>query len=149
MNRHRTLRAAAWMAIACFLCLGISTLAQQPPGPDPIAESLFPPDLVMAHQRDVGLDDTQKNFLRSEVLKAQGRFAELQWQLQDNMNALVALLKQNPVDETQVVTQLDKVLSSEREIKRTQIALMVRIKNKLTPEQQAQLRKLRAEPLAR
>jgi hypothetical protein len=40
---------------------------------------------------------------------------------------------------------LDKVLNAQREVKRAQIALMVRIKNKLTAEQQAKLRQLRAE----
>ncbi|MCU1273031.1 MAG: hypothetical protein JWO48_462, partial [Bryobacterales bacterium] len=34
----------------------------------------------------------------------------------------------------------------EREIKRTQISLLVRIKNKLSPDQQAQLQRLRAAP---
>ena len=61
------------------------------------------------------------------------------------MEALVSLLKQTPVEETEVMSQLDKVLTSEREIKRTQIGLLVRIKNKLSPEQQARLQKLRAE----
>ena len=36
--------------------------------------------------------------------------------------------------------------SAEREIKRGQIALMVRIKNKLAAEQQTRLRQLRGEP---
>ncbi len=62
------------------------------------------------------------------------------------MEALVALLKQSSADESQVMSQLDKVLSSEREIKRTQISLLVRIKNKLTPDQQAHLQRLRAKP---
>ena len=84
--------------------------------------------------------------MRVELLKAQTRFTELQWQLQDAMEALVSLLKQSSADEPQVMNQLDKVLSSEREIKRTQISLLVRIKNKLTPDQQAHLQKLRAEP---
>lgn len=120
--------------------------AQQPPGPDPIAENLFPPDLVLSNQKAIGLDETQKNFVRSEVLKAQTRFTELQFQLQDAMETLVGLLKQSPADESQVLAQLDKVLNAEREVKRTQIALMVRIKNKLTPEQQARLRQLRSKP---
>jgi hypothetical protein len=45
------------------------------------------------------------------------------------------------------MAQLDKVLNTEREVKRTQIALMVRIKNKLTPEQQSRLRQLRGKPV--
>jgi Spy/CpxP family protein refolding chaperone len=55
-------------------------------------------------------------------------------------------IEQDPVDEQQVLAQLDKVLNAEREVKRTQIALMVRIKNKLKPEQQARLRQLRSKP---
>jgi Spy/CpxP family protein refolding chaperone len=61
------------------------------------------------------------------------------------MEWLVNLLKQNPADETQVTAQLDKVLNAEDEVKRTQIALMVRIKTKLTREQQARLRHLRGK----
>jgi Spy/CpxP family protein refolding chaperone len=112
---------------------------------DPVGENLFPPELVMAHQTAIGLDEPQKTYIRGELLKAQTRFTELQWQLQDSMEALVSLLKQTPVDESRVMTQLDKVLNSEREIKRTQISLMLRIKNKLTPDQQARLQKLRGE----
>jgi Spy/CpxP family protein refolding chaperone len=119
--------------------------AQQPGGGDPVVENLFPPELVMSHQKAIGLDDAQKNYIRGELLKTQSRFTELQWRLQDDMEALLSLLKQTPVDESQVMNRLDKVLTSEREIKRTQISLLVRIKNKLTPEQQSRLQKLRSE----
>jgi len=119
---------------------------QQPTGPGPVTENLFPPELVMAHQKAIDLSDAQKSSIRAELLKAQTRFTELQWQLQDAMEGLVSLLKQPSADESEVMSQLDKVLSSEREIKRTQISLLVRIKNKLTPDQQAHLQKLRAGP---
>jgi Spy/CpxP family protein refolding chaperone len=132
--------------LAVLLLVSAAARAQQPPTQDPIAENLFPPDQVLSNQKAIGLDDTQRNYVRAEVLKAQTRFTELQFQLQDAMESLVALLKQNPVDETQVMAQLDKVLNAEREVKRTQIALMVRIKNKLTPDQQARLRQLRGKP---
>jgi len=62
------------------------------------------------------------------------------------METLVSQLKQQTVDEQQVLAQLDKVLDLEREIKRAQMGLMVRIKNKLTREQQARLRQLRDKP---
>lgn len=130
---------------AWVLLFPLLLAAQQPPGRDPIAENLFPPELVMSHQKAIGLDDTQKASIRGELLKAQTRFTELQWQLQDAMEALVSLLKQPAVDEPRILSQLDKVLNSERDIKRAQITLLVRIKNTLTPEQQARLQKLRAE----
>lgn len=139
------MRNKALLLLALILA-PLAAWPQQPPPPrDPIAESLFPPELVMAHQKAIGLEDGQKTYIRSELLKTQTRFTELQWQLQDAMEVLVSLLKQPAVDESQVLAQLDKVLNSEREIKRAQITLMVRIKNKLTPDQQARLQKLRSE----
>jgi Spy/CpxP family protein refolding chaperone len=137
-------RSFIW-PVAILLC-PVFLAAQQPPGPDPLVENLFPPELVMAHQKAIDLSDAQKSAIRAELLKAQTRFTELQWQLQDAMEGLVSLLKQSSADESEVMSQLDKVLSSEREIKRTQISLLVRIKNKLTPDQQAHLQKLRAGP---
>jgi len=135
----------AALRLLLLVMAGSTLLAQQPQAHDPIADNLFPPDLVLSNQKAIGLEDSQRNFVRSEVLKAQTRFTELQFQLQDGMEILVGLLKQTPADEAQVLAQLEKVLNTEREVKRTQIALMVRIKNKLTPEQQTRLRQLRAE----
>jgi len=121
-------------------------LAQPPPqapGPDPVGENVFPPELIMSHQEAISLAPEQKSYIRDEIRKAQLRFTDLQWQLQESMEALVALLKQNSPDERAVLAQLDKVLDTEREIKHTHMTLAVRIKNKLTPQQQAQLRELR------
>jgi Spy/CpxP family protein refolding chaperone len=115
----------------------------QAPGPDPIAENLFPPDLVMQNQQAIALTDAQKEFLKGEVKQAQGRFTDLQFQLQEEMEKLVGLLKPAQPDEQRVLAQLDRVLAAEREIKRAQIALVVRIKDRLTPDQQAKLRELR------
>ena len=135
--------------LCAFLLLASgAAVAQQPPhpGPDPVGDNLFPPELIMQHQKAIGLDDAQKTFIRGEIAKAQGRFTELQWQLQDAMESLVTLLSQNAPDEQQVMGQLDKVLNAEREIKRAQLGLMVRLKGKLTPDQQAHLRQLREKP---
>jgi len=115
--------------------------AQQPPE-DPLRDILFPPEAVMQHQQAVGLSDEQKNSLKAEVRQAQLKFTELQWTLQDEMERLVALLKQSKVDEKQAAVQLEKVLGAEREIKRAQLMLLIRIKNNLTPAQQTQLREL-------
>jgi len=123
------------------LLLFSALVAQQPPE-DPLRDLLFPPEAVMQHQQAVGLSDEQKNNLKVEVRQAQLKFTELQWTLQDEMERLVSLLKQSKVDEKQAASQLDKVLAAEHEIKRAQLMLLVRIKNNLTPAQQAQLREL-------
>lgn len=108
--------------------------------------NLFPPELVMAHQQALALEPEQKAYLRKEVRDAQGRFTDLQWELQDAMEGLNALLKEERVNEQPLLAQLDKVLEAERQIKRAQMSLMVRIKNKLTVEQRARLRDLRPQP---
>ena len=116
--------------------------AQQQPQPDPFAGNLFPPELIMQHQQTLDLNGDQKNFLKTELRNAQTRLTELQWALLDEVEKLSDLIKQGQVDEAQTLTQLDKVLAGEREIKRTQVGLLIRIKNKLTPEQQARLREI-------
>jgi hypothetical protein len=53
------------------------------------------------------------------------------------------LLQGTHVDETQVLEEVDRILALEREIKKGQISLMVRIKNTLTAAQQAKLAEIR------
>ncbi len=115
---------------------------QQPP--DPIAENVFPPELVIQSQADIQLTDAQRDAIKNEVLKAQGRFQPLQWDLQAEMGKLVGLLKAERPDEVKVLAQLKSVLDLERDVKTAQIALLVRIKNVLTKEQQARLAEIRA-----
>ena len=116
----------------------------RPPHPamDPLGDAMFPPELIMQHTRDLNLTDEQKTFMRGEIQKTTTRFNELQWQLQDAMEALHAAMKENTVNEQQALAQLDKVLDAEREIKRLHFGLAIAIKNKLTPEQQNKLHEM-------
>ncbi|HSP63048.1 MAG TPA: hypothetical protein VLQ90_08715 [Pyrinomonadaceae bacterium] len=109
------------------------------PPMDPLADAMFPPEMIMQHTRDLNLTDEQKTFMRAEIQKTTTRFNELQWQLQDAMEALHAAMKENTVNEQLAMAQLDKVLDTEREIKRLHFGLAINIKNKLTAEQQAKL----------
>jgi Spy/CpxP family protein refolding chaperone len=116
-----------------------------PPNPDPLAHLMFPPEMIMSHARQLNLTDDQKAFMRSEIQKTTASFQELQWKLQDQMELLHESMKSTSVNEQQALAQLDKVLEIEREIKRLHIGLAVRLKNRLTPEQQEQLHKMRME----
>ena len=118
---------------------------QPPPHPDPLAHLMFPPDMIMGHARQLNLTDEQKAFMRSEIQKTTVSFQELQWKLQDQMELLHETMKSTTVNEQQALAQLDRVLEIEREIKRLHIGLAVRLKNKLTPEQQEQLHKTRMD----
>jgi Spy/CpxP family protein refolding chaperone len=128
-----------------FLLATGAPRAQQP-DQDPIGQSFFAPELVIQHQEAIGLSAEQKEYLKTEIRQAQLKFTELQWKLQDEMEKLVSLVRQPRVDEQQVLAQLERVLAAEREIKREQVTLLVRIKNKLTAEQQGKLFELRSKP---
>lgn len=117
--------------------------APRPPM-DPLHDAIFPPEMIMQHQRELGLTDEQKTFMRSEIQRTTTRFNELQWGLQDAMEALHQTMKEKSVNEQLALSQLDKVLDGEREIKRLHMELAIRIKNKLTPEQQTKLHAMKS-----
>ena len=108
-------------------------------GDDPFAAYLFPPERVMSHGLEIGLDDAQKVAIRNEVQKVQHKFLDGQFELQGESEKMVKLLQEKPVDETRVLAQVDRILALEKDIKKMQVGLLVRIKNLLTPAQQAKL----------
>jgi Spy/CpxP family protein refolding chaperone len=56
---------------------------------------------------------------------------------------LAEILQSDRVSENEALTQLDRVLAVEREMKKAQLAMLIRIKNLLTPEQQGMVKRLR------
>ena len=142
------MRASVLCLCAVFLLATGAARAQQP-DQDPIGQSFFAPELVIQHQEAIGLSAEQKEYLKTEIRQAQLKFTELQWKLQDEMEKLLALVKQPRVDEQQILAQLERLLAAEREIKREQVTLLVRIKNKLMPEQQGKLSELRSKPASK
>lgn len=117
-----------------------------PPADDPIAQNLFPPELVMKYRQEINLDEGQTKAIKESIQKAQSKFLDMQWDMQSETQKLVQLLKARPVDETAVLAQVDQVLNRERDIKKTQISLLVHIKNLLTEAQQNKLMELRHKP---
>lgn len=115
----------------------------QPVADDPIAQSLFPPELVMKYREQINLDEAQSKAIKDAIQTAQTKFVDLQWDMQAEYEKLSQLLKARPVDESAVMSQMDRVLNREREIKKAQISLLVRIKNVLTEAQQNKLTELR------
>ena len=131
-------KAAAAVFLAVWLCAAAS--GQTPPGgEDPLARYLFLPDKVLGHAQEIGLDDAQRNSIRNEVQKAQKKFLDLQFDLQTESEKMTHLLQEKPVDEAKVLAEVDRVLALEKDIKKTHISLLIRIKNLLTAAQQNRL----------
>lgn len=112
-------------------------------GPDPFARYLFPPEMIMQHQGEIGLKDAQRDQIRAELQKAQATFTDVQWRMAPEGEKLEKLLQAPIVDEARVLAQVDAILALEREIKRTHIGLLVRIRNLLTDEQRTRLMQMK------
>ncbi|MBS1788498.1 MAG: periplasmic heavy metal sensor [Acidobacteria bacterium] len=139
------------MKLKALLVIGLMVLAAtiaRAQGPD-LAENLFAPELIMQYQQAIGLTEEQKNYFKTEARKTQTQLTELQWKLEDAVEKFATLLKADRIDEQATTAQLESVLNLEREVKRTQLAFLIRLKNILSPEQQARLRELRSKASAK
>lgn len=109
-----------------------------------VESRVFPPELVMEHQTELALDDRQRVLIASEVERAQTEMTRIRWDLEREREALVKLLDAEPVDEAQVLAAGKRLTDLESRVKSVHLAMLVRVKNALTPAQRAKLRALRA-----
>ena len=141
-------RALRTLLATLVLALGPPAAAEGPPSPpapaaDPIASKLFPPELIMTHQAEIGLEDKQREAILKELEKAQAQFPRLQWQLQAASEQLSKLLDAPQVDEAKALAQAGEVMKLETEIKRAHLGLLIRIRNTLSDTQRSKLQALR------
>ena len=112
---------------------------------DPLEKHLFPPELVMHHQKAIGLSKEQKGAIRKAVRQTQSTVTDLQWDLQDAMESMLELLSKESIDEKDALALFQQAMETETKMKRTHLTLAIRIKNLLTPEQQEQLTQLKRQ----
>ena len=143
------MRARSLFVVVVLLIAPLSGVARAdaptPPRPsdDPIAARLFPPELIMVHQQELGIDDKQRTAILREVEKTQSAMLPIQWQMQGATSELARLLDEPKVDEAKVLAQADKLMDLERQLKRNHLTLLVRLRNLLTEAQRAKLKSLR------
>ncbi len=130
--------------LAIFILSAISSYGYgQHENEDPIAQHLFPPEIVMKYEYDIGLDETQHTTITTEIEKARAKFLDLKQQLQAETQNMAQLLQAASVDEALVLAQVDKVMDLKREVKKTHLSLLIRIKSTLTQKQQTRLIEIR------
>ncbi|HEX8911268.1 MAG TPA: hypothetical protein VF796_02830 [Humisphaera sp.] len=134
------------LALAMLAAYAADSRAQ--PRPDPLADAMIPPQLLLQHADEVGLDAGQKEFIQGRLQKMQEMYPELQRQLQKEVAALGQLLGQEHPDEQEAVAQLDKVLEGERQIKHAQLSLALAIRGTLTGEQRERVKRLQQKLIA-
>lgn len=133
----------AILAFAVLLCPAFEPPAFAQTPPDPVGDQLFPPELVMQHQRTIGLSPRQRTSITEAIGRTQGKLLELQWEMQAESEKLVGLLSAPAIVEATALAQVDRVLAVEREVKRRHLSLLIQIKNTLSREQQRKLASLR------
>jgi Spy/CpxP family protein refolding chaperone len=149
--------------IAIFAVFAVTGLAQETPQGRPpeqnvaggspmrhmrmlgmsLNEELFSPEMVMQNQQSLKLTDEQKKSILEAMKTFSSQFTELQWKLNAEQEIMSALLKQEQIDEAKTLAQLDKLMGIENDIKRLNLANMIRIRNLLTAEQKTALRSIR------
>jgi len=114
-----------------------------PQATDPIARTLFEPELIMKHRRAINLTDEQRDAISRLIRDLQGQVVNLQWEMQEQTESLATELARPRVDLDRALDRMGRVMQTERKIKEAHLTLLVRIKNLLRPEQQDALRKLK------
>ncbi len=112
--------------------------------PSPIEAALFSADFIMEHQAAVGITAPQRDALLKEIAKEQADRLPLQYSLDGEKEKLVKLLEADKIDEDKAQDAAARVMDFENRIKSAHLAMLIRLKNALTPEQQKQLRAARA-----
>jgi hypothetical protein len=110
---------------------------------DPFNRLLFQPDQVMRYQDALRLSDDQRGKIQTAMEEAQKRAIQVQWGLAAENEKFQKILEKPSVEEKEVIAQMDRIVGVEREMKRAQLELLVKIKNTLTEDQQKRLRELR------
>ena len=135
------------VSVAVVLCLvrpaGAQGLGGPPMRPPAFLEQLFVPALVMAHQHEIELTAAQRDAITKDMSETQKKVLELRWALEEKSEALRKLLAENKIDEKAALARAAEVMDIERQMKQAHLALLIRLKNQLTPEQQQKLAALR------
>lgn len=113
-------------------------------GRDRFKELVFAPELVMAHQGDIGFTAEQKRVFVEQLQSAQSDLVPIQLEMAEAAAALNQLLGAPHVDEKAAVAAAARVMELEARVKGRHMRLLIRIKNLLTAEQQAALLEIRA-----
>lgn len=140
-----------WLLVSALTCgtgaMATPVVAQDEPASvadDPLFSTLFPPELIMQHRRAINLTDEQRDAISRLIGDLQGEVVRLQWELLDEMQQLTEITSAPRVDLDRSMDQIENVLDTEKQIKQAHLEMLVRIKNLLSPDQQATLESLRA-----
>ena len=124
-----------FVLLLAVVCLGVGSALAAGPKEDVFKGKLFPPNVILEHKGDLDLSKEQFTQIRAAVVEVQSGVAEHEWDMQEAYQALMLELDKTPVSEARVLEHAGAALLAENEVKKKQMAMLVRLKNLLTAEQ--------------
>lgn len=102
---------------------------------DPFKGKLFAPNVILENQAELNLSKEQFTKIRAAVVEVQGNVAEHEWDMREAYLLIMEELDKSPIDEDAVLEHAEAALLAENQVKKHQMAMLVRLKNLLTAEQ--------------
>ena len=121
--------------VMALTCLVLGNAFAAGPKDDVFKGKLFPPNIILEHQTELGLSKAQFTAIREAVVDVQAGVAEHEWDMREAYQALMLELDKAPIDEDRVLELATKALLAENQVKKKQMGMLVRLKNLLTEEQ--------------
>lgn len=137
------MRKGLYLALALVTVLMGSAFAAGPKE-DVFKGKLFPPNIILEHKAELDLSKAQFTKIRAAVVEVQSGVAEHEWDMQEAYQALMLELDRTPISEERVLEYADKALLAENQVKKKQMAMLVKLKNLLTAEQISYLESVHA-----
>ena len=128
--------------LAC-LCVGVTAADAKTPKDDVFKGKLFAPNVILENQAELGLSKQQFTEIKRAVVDVQANVAEHEWDVREAYQNILAELDRTPIDQALVLEYVDAALRAEKEGKKLQVAMLIRLKNLLTAEQVSYLESLR------
>jgi hypothetical protein len=119
--------------------LGAGAAFAQAPKEDVFKGRLFAPDVILKQQEELDLTKDQFTGIRAAVVEVQSGIAEHEWDMRQAYQSLMRELDKSPIDEDEVLKHATTALQAENQVKKKQMAMLVRLKNLMTAEQIAHL----------
>lgn len=128
------------------LCLLFWTTlaAAQAPGDkmDVFKGKLFAPKVILEHQDELNLSKEQFTAIRAAVVEVQTSVAGYEWDLREAFQRVLSDLDETPIAEDKVLNSLQAALEAENEVKKRQVAMLIKLRNLLTDEQVQYLKRI-------
>ncbi|NND67376.1 MAG: periplasmic heavy metal sensor [Halioglobus sp.] len=134
MNPVKLLFTALALSLAASVAVG-QNMKPNGDNRELLRMGLYPPDILMRHQEEIGITTEQRKAIAGLVRDFQGEITELQWAMPSEQQKLRKLLNEDRVDATAALAQVEQVLGMESEFKMAHFELLIAIKNELTTQQ--------------